>query len=161
MHLVTSSRAKAVTGLAQERLVLVQSRDWIILFLNPGLLLTAVLLGLAGWRLRQQATETGSKRFSRLRKLPAFEEHFAQAILAQAIVGIPAQSFPKLLLRCVPTPPMRLEKTADHGNIPTAGLQTLRGPHGFLRLGVAIPQHQAPRQIELGPGKIRMQFDPP
>jgi hypothetical protein len=32
--------------------VLVQSRDWIIVFLIPGLLLTAVLLGLAGWRLR-------------------------------------------------------------------------------------------------------------
>lgn len=35
-------------------LVLVQSRDWIIVFLIPGLLLTAVLLGLAGWRLRRR-----------------------------------------------------------------------------------------------------------
>lgn len=57
-----------LAGLAQVKLpgpdeepklvVLVQSRDWIIVFLIPGLLLTAVLLGLAGWRVWRKERKT-------------------------------------------------------------------------------------------------------
>jgi serine/threonine-protein kinase len=38
--------------------VLVQSRDWIIVFLIPGLLLTTVLLGLAAWQVRRKERRT-------------------------------------------------------------------------------------------------------
>ncbi len=38
---------------ALKLVVLVQSRDWIIVFLIPGLLLTAALLGLAAWQVRK------------------------------------------------------------------------------------------------------------